>query len=180
MLGPNAPYTLWRAAAGDFDGNGWPDVIGIELFGPVHVWLNLGGGSFVHSTVQTTGRWQDLALGDLDGDGDLDVAFASDLDERVGVLLGAGDGTFVATPTVPYYGASNVEIGAPAGRTHNVVFVRGSLAEEVGVFAVGPDGALSLTGRWTTRGGMIGGDSDPPLRAATRRRSWPPLPRSPP
>jgi hypothetical protein len=64
----------------------------------------------------------------------------------------------MSTPPLPYYGASNVEIGAPAGRTQNVVFVRGSLAEEVGVFAVGPDGALSLTGRWTTRGGMIGSD----------------------
>jgi hypothetical protein len=167
VLGAASGAGLWSFATGDLDGNGWPDLIAMELDGPIHVWLNLGGGSFVHSSFATGARGSDLALGDLNGDGVLDVAFASVLDDGVVVLLGAGDGTFVESPVLPYYGATAVKIGAPAGRAQSVILVRGPMTEEVGIVEVGAAGTLTLAGRWATRGGYVPlafGDIDGDLR----------------
>jgi hypothetical protein len=154
-----------RVEAGDVDGNGWTDLVSVGPGNSVGIIRNLGGGAFSTSTMQAgTGAWNDLALGDLDGDGDLDVALVSWTGGQVMVLLGAGDGTFVAGPPLRYAGPKNVAIGALAGRARHAVLVRGSLTEEVGVLEVGPGGALSLAGRWTLGGGPFG--SPVPLAVA--------------
>ena len=61
--------------------------------------VNYGAGGLPHS----------VAIGDLDGDGDLDMAVANGGTNDVSVLLGNGDGTFMA--------AVNYDIGGGINRS---------------------------------------------------------------
>ena len=57
--------------------------------------VNDGAGSFAPHSVYAVGSWpRSVFAGDLDGDGDLDLATANDGDNNVSVLMNAGDGTF--------------------------------------------------------------------------------------
>lgn len=89
-------------ALGDLDGDGDLDAVVSRGDGsqqPNAVWLGDGAGGF---TEQSTGlgnvNSHDAALGDLDGDGDLDVIFAN-----IGpntIWFGGGDGSFVESTQV--------------------------------------------------------------------------------
>jgi hypothetical protein len=70
----------------DFDGDGDPDLISIALFPDVAARPSEGAmyfenkkGTFVPMTlpIEHLGRWSVMDIGDLDGDGDLDVALGS-------------------------------------------------------------------------------------------------------
>jgi len=103
------PYwnTHWPIAVpGDVNGDGHLDVVGVIREGlSVTVLIGDGHGAFSEPLrYPPEGNWaEDLALADLDGDGDLDIALAESLDpntaERspegcVAILFGYGDGTF--------------------------------------------------------------------------------------
>jgi len=86
---------------GDFDGDGNADVAAVNAqFGTVSILLNQGDGqgAFDPPTSLDTGDSSyDLALGDLDLDGDLDIAVANRGNPGdASVLLNNGDGTFAA------------------------------------------------------------------------------------
>jgi hypothetical protein len=105
------------AAAGDLDGDGFPDLaIAIPAApgepGSVVVLLGDGTGGFVSSQEITVGNGPSaIALGLLDGDTLLDIAVAHAEDGDVAVLLNLGAGTF--PPDNP---AAHVPVGAgPAG-----------------------------------------------------------------
>ena len=68
----------------------------------VSVLLGKGDGTFAAKTDYPVGDGAyALALGDVDGDGDLDIVTANDQAGTVSVLLGKGDGTFAAKADYP-------------------------------------------------------------------------------
>lgn len=80
FIAPIAPRTaslsqrLWRVAAGDLTGNGIDDVAVGSLNGPVQILPSLGGGAFGDPVVLPVDlSLRDVAVGDVTGDGELDL-----------------------------------------------------------------------------------------------------------
>jgi hypothetical protein len=92
---------VYSVLTGDFNGDNRIDVAS----GGVWVALNQGGGSFTTRDLYSVGALSDtLALGDFNADGNVDLVAANRGSDSVGVLLGAGDGTFVATKPISTVG----------------------------------------------------------------------------
>jgi hypothetical protein len=85
------PGPSWgNFVAGDFDGDGNPD-LAIATFEGVNVLLGHGDGTFSEPMKYAVDAFG-LVVGDLDGDGTLDLATSTEFVATV--LLGRGDGTF--------------------------------------------------------------------------------------
>jgi len=104
------PYSI---AAGDFNGDGQIDLavanhcgnsLHCEDVGSVSVLLGNGDGTFQTQMQYATGEGPEaVAIGDFNGDGNLDLAVANNAGgtgNTVGIFLGNGDGTF--QPQVEY------------------------------------------------------------------------------
>jgi len=110
---PRVDYAVsfgpYGVTAADLDGNGSTDIAaanyGSGVGDTISVLLNNGDGTFAGHVEYTTDLGPiGVSHGDLDGDGDIDLAAACSgaaFDgTSIGVLLNAGDGTFVAAPSL--------------------------------------------------------------------------------
>jgi hypothetical protein len=98
-------------ALGDLDGDGDLDAVVANYDSQAQTtWLNDGGGAFsAHPTTPSfgTGDSGAIALGDLDGDGDLDAVVANELNQAQTTWLNDGTGAFSAHPIQPSFGSKN-------------------------------------------------------------------------
>ncbi|MGD0469076.1 MAG: FG-GAP-like repeat-containing protein [Terriglobales bacterium] len=98
-------YYAVSVAAADVNGNGKLDLVVANGFGEgsVGVLLGNGDGTFQPAVTYDSGGYaaRSVAVGDVNGDGKLDLVVANFVSSVAGVLLGNGDGTF--QPAVTYY-----------------------------------------------------------------------------
>jgi hypothetical protein len=91
--------------AGDFNGDGKPDVAIVNANNTVSIYLGNGDGTFHAGAKPSTGSGPlAIVAGDFNGDGKLDLAVANS-DNTVTVLLGNGDGSFTAAASATLDGA---------------------------------------------------------------------------
>ena len=96
--------TVDAVETGDFNGDGWVDVVGTNLNGNRSVFFfNDGTGNFVEQqNVSTGGEYPSfMRSGDFDGDGDLDVVVAHQTSHNLVMLDNDGTGTFSVGQSYP-------------------------------------------------------------------------------
>ena len=107
-----APETVYylgnpigNVATGDLNGDGFPDIVAVTSDGSnlIYVLLNDGEGNFTPTGVgfSAGNGASQVALGDFNQDGFLDVAVLNTTDATIGILFGNGDGTFQPMTAYP-------------------------------------------------------------------------------
>lgn len=163
-------------ALGDIDGDGDLDAVAGNGTGEAEtVWLNDGTGVFsAHPTQPSFGAGSTtfVALGDLDGDGDLDAIAVNTAGQATTVWLNNGAGIFTPHPVTPLFGAGGTKMYAALGDLDgdgdiDVVLVDSSDSQTVwlndgtGSFALHPLGATyGPSGAFAVALGDIDGDGD--------------------
>ncbi len=100
-----------RLTLGDINGDGTNDVLVVNATSNhIAVWVNSGDGGLIsHPITPFFGDTdpRDVALGDLDLDGDLDAVVANAAEDPQTVWLNDGEGTFTSHPITPTFGISD-------------------------------------------------------------------------
>ena len=104
-----------RLTAVDLNGDGKLDLaVAVEHFSTernsLAVLLGTGDGTFQPATTSVSGSATDVAAGDLNGDGRIDLALAGHFDNTVRIVLGNGDGTFQPATNYATSGAAETVV----------------------------------------------------------------------
>ena len=162
---------------GDFDGDGILDVATgyredreASLVGPyVYVLKGNGDGTFGEPDAYEGLGGTGVTAGDLDGDGDLDLAVANRNTEKTFVLLGHGDGKFTPAPATYPVGMDPVAMiaGDLDGQNGLDLVVANSGENTLSVLLNKGDGTFADTvyldarvGYWGGYSGLVVGDLD--------------------
>ncbi|MDC0720185.1 FG-GAP repeat domain-containing protein [Nannocystis bainbridge] len=117
LPGPSTTGQTMEARAADLDGDGDLDLVLAKEWQPNALLLNDGTGhSFKDASdriPQAVHDHEDIAIADLDGDGDLDIVVASEDDAAKELYLNDGQALFVdASDRLPQLGKSNAVAAA--------------------------------------------------------------------
>lgn len=100
-FGPKTDYPSWQPSdivLGDVNGDGYLDIVTVNggiFSGAASVLLKLAGGGFApYSNYYTGGGPSGVALGDVNGDGRLDIVTANSVSNTASVLPGLTGGAF--------------------------------------------------------------------------------------
>jgi RHS repeat-associated protein len=113
-MGNNAVHQF---AVADVNRDGIPDLVSADTAGAtdapgVLVALGVGDGTFHAPTVYSISNGVvSVALGDINGDGFLDIVASELGGAKIDILLGKGDGTFQAPSLMSVVGATDVRLG---------------------------------------------------------------------
>lgn len=117
--------------AADFNGDGHEDILVVASFQSLNVLLANGTGPFgAPKVTPITTQTGQPGIGDVNGDGKVDVVLANPATMQVLPMLGNGDGTF--TPGTPFSTSFQAYLGAVAvgdfnGDTHADIAIGGSI-----------------------------------------------------
>jgi hypothetical protein len=98
IISSNALYLYF--VVGDFNGDGYPDLIVSEYSGDtpgVSLYLGKGDGAFQPPTVVDSHLWLAIEAADFNDDGKLDFV-VTNFQDQLAIWFGNGDGTFRAGP----------------------------------------------------------------------------------
>jgi hypothetical protein len=113
-LGPVADLSNRVIAVGDFNNDGYPDYV-IATLGSsstATIMTGNGDGTFTKGASYAVGAYpQGVVVADFNGDGNLDLAFASSSTTGVTILLGKGDGTFTTGTAPALTWAASIAVG---------------------------------------------------------------------
>ncbi len=106
LVGPTLIYQLTGLTGdllsmfvADFNGDGKTDIAAVTSSPGVYVLLGNGDGTYAApklSPFSVPAGYETAAVGDVNGDGKLDIGLPADYGNRIVVLFGNGDGTFQA------------------------------------------------------------------------------------
>jgi hypothetical protein len=142
-----ATYGVLSIGTGDFNGDGWPDVVGRSPYAVV-LWTGNGNGTFTHAQqVLTPSNAQPaIAVGDVDGDGRPDVLTTTITGFQV--LRGTGTGLVAGPRTTAYGVLSDIAVGNLDGDGHPDVVLADAtpLAQRARAFLGRGDGTFAPSG----------------------------------
>ena len=191
MTGSSTAFT--GVAAGDFDGDGKPDLVALLLTGPgaaptdydaVTVYAGKGDGTFGGGTSTPVGNRPEAAVAvDWDGDGRLDL-IVSDFPNSSGstygvsILKGLGNRSFVqasAIPTEPNAGTSAIAAGDFNGDGLPDIVTANAGTSDVSVFLNQQNSGLMRRNQFAcgAQGGVAGGRRRESRRQTGRGCCWP-------
>jgi hypothetical protein len=131
----------WSIAVGDFNSDVRLDLAVVNAgTGNVDILLGNGDGTFAEQTTLSIGAYSllvSIAVADLNGDHQLDIAIVEQLHHNVGVFLGNGNGTFGTQTTYStgiYNNPNSVVIADINGDTYLDLAVLNDYTHSVGVF----------------------------------------------
>ncbi len=152
------PYTS-KVELADFDNDGHLDIASSSK-NSVNVQLGNGDGTFRrHKASSTESDWSnDIAIGDFNLDGILDIARTNYNPGSLSILLGNGDGTFEVKVTYPIaFSLHAVEVGDFNGDgTPDIVAATSNPSGDIYIFLGNGDGTFHFTPSFTVATGSIG------------------------